>query len=230
MGKRTKAFKENKYQQKIKETVALNDSQKIFLSSLRQNALTIVIGPAGTGKTYCAASVAASMYSKGVIDSIVLSRPNVSSSKSLGFFSGSLEEKMEPWIKPFMLTLEEKLGKGAVDVGLKNGNIEIVPFETMRGRSFENSFVLLDEAQNTTKEEAKMFVTRLGNNSVTCISGDLEQSDFGQGVFNNGLGVLADMACNYTIPKTAVIEFDDEDIVRSPMCKAWILAFRDKGI
>ncbi len=197
-----------------------------YLQHLKNNTpLIITIGPAGTGKTYVAAHYAAYLYKTSVVDKIVLSRPTVPTGKSIGFFPGSLEEKMAPWVAPFIQVFQEVLGKEAVEIMIKKNQIEIVPFEVIRGRTFKDAFVILDEAQNCTKLELKAFVTRLGENSITVINGDITQSDLnGSG---NGLDFIVSIMKNYPPLKEfcALIEFNTDDIVRSELCKWWVKAF-----
>jgi phosphate starvation-inducible PhoH-like protein len=160
------------------------------------------------------------MYQKGRINKIILTRPNIPSSRSLGAFKGTLEEKMAPWTAPVVDVLRKSLG-GAYDTGVKNGAIIVIPFETMRGSSFNDAFVILDEAQNTTPDEIKMFVTRVGENCRVVINGDIKQSDVKH---TSGLSVLIKMADRYDLP-VPVVEFTLDDVVRSPECKMWIEAF-----
>jgi phosphate starvation-inducible PhoH-like protein len=187
----------------------------------------IATGPAGTGKSFLAACYAGWFYKRGLIRKIVLTRPTVPTGKSIGYFPGTLEEKMDPWVAPFIQALEEYLGKGATETMIKNGNIEIVPFEVVRGRTFDDAFVILDEAQNSTQLEIKAFVTRQGLNCTTVINGDITQSDLnGSG---NGLSLLLQLvAKNGKLQKeVGVIEFDHNDIVRSDLCKLWVESFYD---
>lgn len=207
------------------ELVAMNDMQKQYIRAIFENDMVCVMGPAGTGKTYIAATLASRMYFDGEINKIVLTRPNVSPSESLGFFPGSINEKMAPWVAPFTDVIKQQLGHGAYQTMLKNGNLEIAPFETMRGRSFNDAFVILDEAQNTTAKEIEMFVTRIGKNSRVIINGDVMQSDLAGG---NGLNKIIKMIHERQLP-VPIIEFQIEDIVRSPLCKMWIEAFMNEG-
>ena len=207
------------------ELYPMNDMQKEYIRAIFENDMVCVMGPAGTGKTYIAAALASRMYFDGEIEKIVLTRPNVSPSESLGFFPGSINEKMAPWVAPFTDVIKQQLGRGVYDTMLKNGNLEIAPFETMRGRSFNDAFVILDEAQNTTAKEIEMFVTRVGKKSRVIINGDVMQSDLsGQ----NGLLKIIQMIdrCRLPVP---IIEFQMDDIVRSPLCKMWIEAFMSEG-
>lgn len=199
--------------------------QADLIDAINKKEMVIATGPAGVGKTYLLSAMGAYLYKTGKVEKIVLSRPTIPTGKSIGFFPGSLEEKMEPWVKPFIYSIEEYLGKGATETMIKNGNIEIVPFEVIRGRSFNDSFVILDEAQNCTLLEMKAFVTRHGARSVTVINGDLSQSDLnGSG---NGLDVIQKMITNSKdlTENTGTVEFTSNDIVRSSLCKMWVREF-----
>jgi hypothetical protein len=138
----------------------------------------------------------------------------------------TLEEKMMPWVMPVLEVLHWNLGKGTVETGIKNGNIEIAPFETMRGRSFQDAFVILDEAQNVTVHEIKMFLTRIGQNCKVILNGDIQQSDLSE---TSGLSKAIHLAKKHHIP-VPVIEFDFDDIVRSELCKQWIKAFTKENL
>ena len=137
----------------------------------------IVLGPAGTGKTWMAATYAADLFRNRQIDKIILTRPNVPCGRSLGYFPGTLEAKFAPWAAPVIEAIKERIGTAAYEIALKHGDIELVPFEVMRGRSWKNAFVLLDEAQNTTPAEIKTFLTRIGNDCTVVINGDVSQCD-----------------------------------------------------
>lgn len=202
--------------------VPQTERQRDYMTALSEAELVFAIGCAGTGKTYIAASVAAHLYSTRRIRQIVITRPNVTAgNKGIGFFPGTLEEKMAPWVAPVMDVLRKHLGVQKVDAMLKAGEIVIEPFETMRGKSFEEAFVLLDEAQNTTYDELKMFLTRLGDNCLTVIDGDIGQSDLKQ---NSGLKRILHMIKQQMLP-FPIIEFTEKDIVRSDVCALWIRAF-----
>ena len=215
--------KQTKFDADKREIVIVpkNENQKSYLSALKTAQQTIVLGPAGTGKTYIAASFAASLYLNKKIDKIILTRPNIPAGRSIGFFPGTLEEKMAPWVVPVMDVLVKHLGHGVVETGVKNGNIQVIPFETMRGRSFEDAFVLLDEAQNTTVPEIKMFLTRVGEGCRVVLNGDIQQSDLRE---DSGLFKTIKMVEKYEIP-VPIVEFTTEDIVRSDLCRIWVEAF-----
>lgn len=204
----------------------LNDNQKAYINSLKTNDQTIVCGSSGTGKTFIAATMAANLYASRQVDKIIVTRPNISVGKELGFFPGSLEEKFAPWAMPVIDVLNEQLGKGVVETGIKNGNIELAPMSVMRGRSFKNAFIILDEGQNTSIPEMKMFLTRIGKGCKVVINGDIKQSDIKE---QSGLSKIIHLVKKYNM-NVPVIEFTVEDIVRSDICRDWIIAFEGEGL
>jgi phosphate starvation-inducible protein PhoH and related proteins len=179
-----------------------------------------------TGKTFIAATMAANMYLTGQVERLVLTRPNVSVGKDLGYFPGDINEKFGPWAAPVVDVLQERLGKGKLETDIKNGNIELAPMSVMRGRSFKNSFVILDEAQNTTIPEMKMFLTRIGEGTKVVINGDVKQSDIKE---QSGLSKIIHLAKKHQMD-IPVIEFGIDDIVRSNICKAWLIAFESEKL
>jgi len=199
----------------------LNPTQGDYLDALRVNPQVIVLGPAGTGKTWIAVTYAADLFRHGQIDKIILTRPNVPCGRSLGYFPGTLEEKFAPWAAPVIEAIKERMGRAAYDIALKNGDIELLPFEVMRGRSLKNAFVLLDEAQNCTVTEIKTFLTRIGEDCTVVVNGDISQCDLEQG---SGLATIIHLIKSQmlTVP---VIEFTRDDIVRSGVCAMWVRAF-----
>lgn len=204
----------------------LNENQRLYIDALKAHDQTIVCGYSGTGKTFIAATMAANMYTLKLVDRIVLTRPNVSVGKNLGYFPGDLNEKFGPWAAPVVDVLQERLGKGVVETGIKNGNIELAPMSVMRGRSFKNAFVILDEAQNTTIPEMKMFLTRIGEGTKVVINGDVKQSDIKE---QSGLSKIIHLAKKYHMD-VPVIEFGIDDIVRSEICKKWLIAFESEKL
>jgi phosphate starvation-inducible PhoH-like protein len=200
---------------------ALNPTQADYLDALRTSPQVIVLGPAGTGKTWIAATHAADLYRRRQVSKIILTRPNVPCGPSLGFFPGSLEDKFAPWAAPIVEAIKERIGKAAYEIALKNGGIEMVPFEVMRGRSWKNAFVLLDEAQNTTPGEIKTFLTRIGEDCSVLINGDVSQCDLRE---ESGLSVVLHLIKSRRLP-VPVIEFTAADIVRSGICAMWVRAF-----
>jgi phosphate starvation-inducible PhoH-like protein len=214
------------------ETLSLpkgkTSKQTNLIHEILNKPMVITIGSAGTGKTYIAAYLAAYMLRSKEIQKIIITRPTVPTGKSIGFFPGTLNEKMEPWVKPVMEILKETLGAGSIECHIKKGNIEIIPFETLRGRTFDDAFVILDEAQNTTKEEIKAFVTRIGENSKVVINGDITQSDL-KGI-QSGLSSIVNLRNASRNLKNSVgfVEFTSDDIVRSGLCKDWVIAFENR--
>ena len=200
---------------------ALNPAQAGYLDALRTSPQVVVLGPAGTGKTWMAATYAADLFRNGQIDKIILTRPNVPCGRSLGYFPGTLEDKFAPWAAPVAEAIRDRIGKAAYDIALKRGDIELVPFEVMRGRSWKNAFVLLDEAQNTTAAEIKTFLTRVGEDCTVVINGDVNQCDLDEA---SGLRVVIHMIKSQMLP-VPVIEFTRNDIVRSGTCAMWVRAF-----
>jgi phosphate starvation-inducible PhoH-like protein len=204
----------------------LNDNQKLYIEALREKSQVIVLGPSGSGKTYIAATHAANLYATKSIGKIVITRPAVSVGKSLGALPGDLSEKFGPWLSPVLSVLEERLGKGVVETGLKNGNIVMAPLEYMRGSSFKDSYVLADECQNLDVAQFKMLVTRIGENCRLVMNGDIKQSDIKE---QSGLSKAIHLAKKYNMD-TAIVEFTSVDVVRSDICKAWLTAFYEEGL
>jgi phosphate starvation-inducible PhoH-like protein len=204
----------------------LNPNQAEYLDALRSSPQVIVLGPAGTGKTWIAATHAADLYRARQISKIILTRPNVPCGRSLGFFPGSLEEKFAPWAAPVIEAIRDRIGAAAYEIALKRREIEMVPFEVMRGRSWKDAFVLLDEAQNTTPAEIKMFLTRIGEDCTVVINGDVSQCDLDE---TSGLRVALDLVAKRRLP-VPVIEFTLADIVRSGVCAMWVRAFEEARV
>jgi phosphate starvation-inducible PhoH-like protein len=201
----------------------LNDTQSRYLDALRSSPQTLVLGPAGTGKTWIAASFAADLYRQRRISKIILTRPNVPCGRSLGFFPGSLEEKFAPWATPIVDAIKERIGAAAFQIAQRAGDIEMVPFEVMRGRSWANAFIILDEAQNASLAELKMLLTRVGENCTLVVNGDIAQCDLRDG---SGLGAVIELVRARGLP-VPIIEFGLDDIVRSGVCEMWVRAFAE---
>ncbi len=161
------------------------------------------------------------MFLRKDVSKVILTRPNIPAGKSLGFFAGSIEEKIAPWVVPLTEFLEQRLGKGRFEVALKRKDIEIVPFEVMRGRSFNNAFVILDEGQNLTPHEMRMFLTRIGENTKVVVNGDLLQHDLKE---TSGLAKAIDLIFKCNI-EAAVCHFTHDDVVRSGICAQWTRAW-----
>ena len=204
----------------------LTPTQAIYLNALRTSPQIVVLGPAGTGKTWIAATYAADLFRTGRIDKIILTRPNVPCGRSLGFFPGTLQDKFAPWAAPITEAIKERIGKAAYEIALKKGDIEMVPFEVMRGRSWKNAFVLLDEAQNSTPAEIKMFLTRIGEDCTVVINGDVSQHDLDR---TSGLSTVLHLIKSQML-SVSVIEFTRQDIVRSGACAMWVRAFDEANL
>lgn len=226
--KRTTKYKgaDSEAAAKYVKLVAMNEKQQEYIDALSNHDQLIVLGPSGTGKSYIAATYAANLYLQKKIHKIIITRPNVAVGRDLGHLPGTMEEKYSPWLAPILDTLEKHLGKAVVETALKNGNIEMAPLAFMRGRSFDNAMLLLDEFQNTSVEEFKMFITRVGQDCKVVMNGDIKQSDIrGQ----SGLAKAIDLAKKYNID-AAVIEFTLDDVVRSDICKQWLTAFYGEAL
>lgn len=206
--------------------VPRTDKQKLFLDALRDSSQVLVLGPAGTGKTYVTATYAADLYTLKEIDKIVITRPHVAVGKDIGFLPGTLEEKTYPWALPVLDVLEKHWGKGTLDTAIKNGNVEMAPLALMRGRSFDNSFIIVDEAQNITTHELKMLLTRVGECSTIVLNGDVQQSDLKEA---DGLTKIIHLAKKHMLP-VPIVEFGVEDIIRSDICAQWVKVFIEEGL
>ena len=206
--------------------VPRTDNQGKLLKALTSSSQVFILGPAGTGKTYVTATYAADQYTLKEIDKIVITRPHVAVGKELGFLKGDLTEKTMPWALPVLDVLEKHLGKGAVETGIKNGNIEMAPLALMRGRSFDNAFIIVDEAQNITTHELKMLLTRVGEGSTIVLNGDAQQSDLKEA---DGLSKVIHLAKKHMLP-VPIIEFGVDDIVRSGVCAEWVKVFMKENL
>lgn len=188
-----------------------NAAQKQYINAINTHCLTFGIGPAGTGKSYCAAAVAFEELTAGRIERIILTRPAVEAGENLGFLPGDIDDKFAVYIEAFRDVLNERLGKGAVDYFLLHGRIVAAPLAFMRGKTFgDDTFVILDEAQNTSATQMKMFLTRIGENSKVVVNGDVAQSDI------KGSNGLADAITRVEgLVDVCLHEFSRDDIVRS---------------
>ncbi len=197
-------------------------NQAEFLAAMQNKDMIFGIGPAGTGKTYLAVAVGVSMLIAGKIDKIILTRPAVEAGEKLGFLPGDMREKVDPYLRPLYDAMHDMLPADQVERRLTNGEIEIAPLAFMRGRTLSNAFVILDEAQNTTPVQMKMFLTRLGNNARMVITGDLSQIDLPIGI-ESGLKQATKILQN--ISDIAFINFDENDIVRHPVVSKIVVAY-----
>lgn len=208
------------------ELIPRNDNQALYIKALEESDQVIVFGPSGTGKTYVVSTFAANLYHLKVIDKIVITRPHIAVGKEIGFLPGTLEEKAAPWALPVLDVLEKKLGRGVVETALKAGNIEVAPLALMRGRSFEDAFIICDESQNITFHELKMLLTRVGDGSKLVLNGDVMQSDLKEA---DGLTKVVHIVKKHMLP-VPIVEFGVNDIVRSSMTKLWVETFIKENV
>jgi len=201
--------------------VPRTQKQKDLVDAFKQHSQVFVLGPAGTGKTYVTATYAADLYTLKEIDKIVITRPHIAVGKDIGYLPGTLEEKTYPWALPVLDVLQRHWGKGMLETAIKNGNVEMAPLALMRGRSFENAFIIVDETQNITTHELKMLLTRVGEGSTIVLNGDVQQSDLKEA---DGLSKVIHLAKKHMLP-VPVIEFGVQDIVRSDICAQWVKVF-----
>lgn len=203
----------------------LTDTQGKYLDALSTHDAVFGVGCAGTGKTFLALSVALSRLMSKDIRRVIITRPTVSADEvSLGFFKGTKEEKLAEWMGPILSTIAKTIGPDKMAELIQSQKIIFEALETMRGSTFDNSMVILDEAQNTTRNTLKMFLTRIGEHSSVAINGDTDQTDLGG---KSGLADVVRMVSNNPYQHVPVIEFSSEDVVRSQICKNFILMFRD---
>jgi phosphate starvation-inducible protein PhoH and related proteins len=198
---------------KGKQIFPRTKNQEKFVQSLLKNLITFGIGPAGTGKTFLSIAVACRLLQNGDIDRLVLTRPAVEAGESLGFLPGDLTQKVDPYLRPIYDALYECIGYERVQVLISLHKIEIAPIAFMRGRTLNNSFIILDEAQNCTITQLKMFLTRIGKNSRMSLSGDVTQIDLdkGRSGLEKALSLLKDT------PQIGIIQLEKEDITRHPL-------------
>lgn len=199
--------------------------QKQYVNSIKNNTIVLGVGPAGTGKTYLAVAMAVTAYKKGQVDKIILTRPAIEAGEKLGFLPGDLNMKVDPYLRPLFDALQEMFGLDNYLKLIERGIVEIAPLAYMRGRTLSNAYIILDEAQNTTIEQMKMFLTRLGENSKMIINGDITQVDLPYGKksgLKDAIEVLKD------VDGISINVLTDKDIVRNQLVQRIVLAY-DKG-
>ena len=203
--------KEVGHTKRRKSLKAKTKNQEEYIRAIKDNDVTLCTGPAGTGKTAVSVGLACDYLLDGMVEKIVVTRPVIESGRGLGFLPGTFEEKIHPYLIPVLEEMEYRLNTNRVQAYRDEGKIEVCPLEYMRGRNFHNCFMILDEAQNATFEQIKMFITRIGRQSKAVINGDLKQSDLG----HQSGGLLTCMDELYDVDGVSVCELDYCDIIRS---------------
>lgn len=196
--------------------------QKKYVESIRTNTVTLGIGPAGTGKTYLAVAMAVQAFKAHEINRIILTRPAVEAGEKLGFLPGDLQNKVDPYLRPLYDALFDMLGAETFQKYQEKGNIEVAPLAYMRGRTLDDSFIILDEAQNTTPEQMKMFLTRLGFNSKAVITGDITQIDLPD---SKKSGLIEAQRVLREVEDIAIVTFTEKDVVRHKIVQDIIKAY-----
>ncbi len=209
-----------------KSVIARSEKQSDYIKALKENNIVISLGPAGTGKSFLAVSVAVSLLMEKKIERVILSRPAVEAGEKLGFLPGDMKEKVDPYLKPLYDALYELFGSDKIDKKIANGEIEIAPLAFMRGRTLKNCFAILDEAQNATETQIKMFLTRIGENSKLVVNGDPSQIDL---INKSQSGLIKSKDILKDINEIKIIEFDHTDVVRHPLVSKIIRAYQKKS-
>ena len=205
-----------------KTVIARSKKQSDYIKALTNNDITVALGPAGTGKSFLAVSVAMTMLFEKKVEKIILSRPAVEAGEKLGFLPGDMKEKVDPYLRPLYDALYDLFGYEKINKKIETGEIEIAPLAFMRGRTLKNSFAILDEAQNATLTQIKMFLTRIGENSKIVVNGDPSQIDL---INKSQSGLVKTKKIINKIKKIKLIEFDHRDVVRHPLVTKIIQAF-----
>lgn len=203
----------NRDQSYLRKVKPRTDGQRELMEAIKTHNLTMAIGPAGSGKTYLAISAAVEALEEGKVEKIILSRPAMEAGESLGYLPGDMQEKMAPYLRPLYDALGDRMGGKRVRQLLEDGTIEIAPVGFMRGRTLNNAFIVIDEAQNCTYAQLKMLLSRLGWHSTMVVTGDPSQSDLLDGM--SGLGDIANRFA--VVENIAVVRLKSEDIVRHPL-------------
>ena len=191
-----------------------NDNQRQYLNAMRTKRIILASGPAGVGKTWIAGAAAAEKLQSDLISKIIVTRPAVEAGEKLGFLPGEIADKYAPWLQAFRDVFDQRLGKTFVEYLLKRGKIEAAPLAYMRGRTFSNAIVILDEAQNVTIQQMKMFLTRIGENCVVIVNGDLNQKDIpGVSGFADAIQKISHLSA------VQHVKFTRKDVVRSDICQ-----------
>ena len=196
--------------------------QKEYVDAIFHNTIVMGIGPAGTGKTYLAVAMAVKAFKAHEVSRIILTRPAVEAGEKLGFLPGDLQDKVDPYLRPLYDALFEMLGADTFQKHMEKGNIEVAPLAYMRGRTLDDAFIILDEAQNTTAEQIKMFMTRLGFNSKIVVTGDITQIDLPD---KRRSGLIEAMKVLQNVEDISIVRFSDKDVVRHKLVQEIIKAY-----
>ncbi len=206
-----------------RSVIPRSKKQKEYVRALKTNQIIMSLGPAGTGKTYLAVAVAITMLLEKKVERIILSRPAVEAGERLGFLPGDMKDKIDPYLRPLYDSLYDLLDYDKIQKKIESGIIEIAPLAFMRGRTLKNSFAILDEAQNATKTQIKMFLTRIGENSKLVVNGDPSQVDLPN---KNQSGLIESQKILKGIKEISVINFDHKDVVRHPLVTKIVEAYQ----
>jgi phosphate starvation-inducible PhoH-like protein len=206
-----------------RSVIPRSKKQKEYVKSLKTNQIVMSLGPAGTGKTYLAVAVALTMLLERKVERIILSRPAVEAGERLGFLPGDMKDKVDPYLRPLYDSLYDLLDYDKIQRKIESGAIEIAPLAFMRGRTLKNSFAILDEAQNATETQIKMFLTRIGENSKLVVNGDPSQVDLPN---KNQSGLIKSQAILKGIKEISIINFDHKDVIRHPLVTKIIEAYQ----
>jgi phosphate starvation-inducible PhoH-like protein len=209
-----------------KSVIARSEKQSDYIKALKENDITIALGPAGTGKSFLAVSVAVTLLMEKKIERVILSRPAVEAGEKLGFLPGDMKEKVDPYLRPLYDALYELFGADKINKKIETGEIEIAPLAFMRGRTLKNCFAILDEAQNATETQIKMFLTRIGENSKLIVNGDPSQVDL---INKAHSGLIKSKNILKYLKEIKIIEFDHNDVVRHPLVSKIIRAYQTKS-
>ena len=209
-----------------KSVIARSEKQSDYIKALKENDIIMSLGPAGTGKSFLAVSVGVTMLMEKKIDRVILSRPAVEAGEKLGFLPGDMKEKVDPYLRPLYDALYELFGADKIDKKIESGEIEIAPLAFMRGRTLKNCFAILDEAQNATETQIKMFLTRIGENSKLVVNGDPTQIDL---INKSQSGLVNSKNILKNLNEIKIIEFDHKDVVRHPLVSKIISAYQKKS-
>ena len=209
-----------------KTVIARSEKQSDYIKALKENDIVISLGPAGTGKSFLAVSVGVTMLLEKKIERVILSRPAVEAGEKLGFLPGDIKEKVDPYLRPLYDALYELFGAEKIAKKIETGEIEIAPLAFMRGRTLKNCFAILDEAQNATETQIKMFLTRIGENSKLVVNGDPSQIDL---INKSQSGLIKSKNILKNIKEIKILEFDHNDVVRHPLVSKIIRAYQKKS-